>query len=157
MRKMRIFLIELLLVPLLVGWLLVRAPEMFDGLMPWIVTAIAWHLAYEWVWNSDSIKGWRTYALPSQKDQVALFIACSVALCLSVWFGSRGILQNIAKSSPAVVEHQPQPPTPTPTPSVITQTATASDCSNIIAKDLKLKCQIEKEKEKEKKHEDAKP
>jgi hypothetical protein len=152
MRKLRIFLVELVFVPLVVGWLLVKAPDMFDVLMPWIVTAIAFHLAYECVLESNSIKTWRGRLAP--KSQWIIFSVASVILGLSVWFGARRILDKIAKSShPVVIEDHAPHPSPTPAASQslppIIQIAKDVNCSNIVAKDLKIKCEIEQEKKKE--------
>ncbi|MGA9055163.1 MAG: hypothetical protein WB763_01490 [Terriglobia bacterium] len=56
MRKLRIFIVELVLVGLLVGWLLYRYPETIETVIPWIALAILWHITWEFGYQADFFK-----------------------------------------------------------------------------------------------------
>ncbi len=56
MRKFRVFVVELVLVPLFLGWLIWKYPEKVDAVIPWILLLILWHLTWEFVLESDRAK-----------------------------------------------------------------------------------------------------
>jgi hypothetical protein len=56
MRKLRIFVVELILVGILVGWYIWKFPETLDPLIPWILCAIFGHLTWEIVLERDAVK-----------------------------------------------------------------------------------------------------
>lgn len=47
MRKLRIFIVELILVGILVAWIYEKFPTAVDRFIPWIALAILWHLTWE--------------------------------------------------------------------------------------------------------------
>jgi hypothetical protein len=56
MRLLRKFFVELILVGILVGWALLRFPEVFDPFIPWIVWAILCHLTWEVLLERDAVR-----------------------------------------------------------------------------------------------------
>ena len=47
MRKLRVFIVELILVGVCVAWVFEKVPHFIDKGIPWIVFAIFWHLTWE--------------------------------------------------------------------------------------------------------------
>ena len=58
MRKLWKFVVELILVAIVVGWLLIKYPATIDSVIPWIALAILWHLTWEVVLQSQFVKSW---------------------------------------------------------------------------------------------------
>jgi hypothetical protein len=56
MRKLRIFVVELVLVGILVGWYVWKFPETLDPLIPWILWAIFAHLTWEVLLERETVK-----------------------------------------------------------------------------------------------------
>ncbi len=88
-RKFRIFVVELVLVGSLVGWLLLRAPDQFDQFIPWIVTAIVIHLCYECLWDSESGRRWRQKEFRSQRVAALFFVVIVSAVSIPLWIETR--------------------------------------------------------------------
>lgn len=148
MRKLRIFLVELVLVAVLVGWLLMRAPDAFDPFMPWILTAIVLHLLYECFWQADSIRLWRKRFFPSRGWEIATFTVVGAVLCGLLWLGAKWSLDRFVGPylHPASIAPLPVPKPPEAPPVVITQTATDSPCANNVAQaGSTVKCEAGKE------------
>jgi hypothetical protein len=134
MRKLRIFIVELLLAAALVGWLLVKSPDYFDSLMPWIVAAIVWHLFYECLWQSDWAKRLRDRWLPSSTSNWTIFLVLSAVICIPSWFATRYWVQKItAHTQPVSQPIAPLPPTTNPnTGTIIQQQSDHGKCTNIV-------------------------
>src|SRR5579862_3746231 len=49
MKRLRIFLVEILFVPIILGWLFFQYPEVFEMAVPWITLAVLLHLTWEFV------------------------------------------------------------------------------------------------------------
>src|SRR6266446_7474580 len=58
MRKLRILLFEVVGFALLVGWLMWRYPELVDDIIPWVALAIAWHLTWEYIFDTSQLRRW---------------------------------------------------------------------------------------------------
>src|ERR1051325_5093024 len=56
MRKLRIFVVELVLVGILVAWIFETFPAAVDRFIPWIGMAILWHLTYEIVLDLEWVR-----------------------------------------------------------------------------------------------------
>jgi hypothetical protein len=56
MRKLRTFVVELILVGVMVAWYVLKFPDSLDPLMPWIVWAIFIHLTWEVVLERENVK-----------------------------------------------------------------------------------------------------
>jgi len=56
MRRFRVLVIELVAVPILLGWLFVNYPEIFDVSIPWVALAVLWHLTWEFVLEANAFK-----------------------------------------------------------------------------------------------------
>lgn len=97
------FLVELFLVAILVGWLFLKAPDVFDSLMPWIFAAIILHILYEYVWETDHIRAWRSRCFVSKGKEWGLFALVCIAICAPAWFlANHEVKRIIAKAHPPV-------------------------------------------------------
>src|SRR6266852_2443043 len=56
MRKLRIFIVELILVGAFVAWIYEKLPHLVGSIIPWIVFAILWHLTWEIFLEADWTK-----------------------------------------------------------------------------------------------------
>jgi|GEM_PF-5603278 hypothetical protein len=56
MRKVRIFVVELVFVALFVGWIVFKYPESIDTVIPWVLLIILWHITWEVCRDSEIIK-----------------------------------------------------------------------------------------------------
>ena len=49
MKRLRIFFVEILGVPIILGWLFLQYPEVFDAAVPWVALLVLLHLTWEFV------------------------------------------------------------------------------------------------------------
>jgi hypothetical protein len=132
MRKLRIFIVELVLVAAIVGWLLGKVPDAFDPLMPWIITAVGLHLFYECFWQSEFVTGWRQLNFKTRNREKITLALANVILAFLLWFGARGTLEKAvdAYSHPVPPPPLPHPPAP---PAAYYQQSEGSQCANVLA------------------------
>lgn len=83
MHKLRVFIVELILVSLLVSWIFWNYPEWVDEVIPWIVFAILWHLTIEIVLSRDDVKS-RILESKARLGRMAWVVALLAAGCLSL-------------------------------------------------------------------------
>jgi len=107
MRKLRIFVVEVVLAGLVVGWTLLKFPDKFDQWIPWMVVAILWHLLYECVWQSDGGKVWRSKNFPSAVIGWVFFFLVSLVICVPLWLSARAEFRKLVASVPS---NYPAPP-----------------------------------------------
>jgi hypothetical protein len=50
------FLVQLVLVAILVGWVLIKSPDRFDHAMPWIMLAILWYITWKYFLCLQGVK-----------------------------------------------------------------------------------------------------
>jgi hypothetical protein len=101
MRQLRVVVLELFVAPLFLWWLYSVVPdEAFDALLPWILAAVAWHLFYECIWESRSVKEWRRRSFTSRTRQWAFFALTSAVVYSLLWLAARGTLDTFNTHHP---------------------------------------------------------
>lgn len=104
MRKLRIFLVELVLVALIVGWALLKFPDKFDGWIPLVAIAIVCHLIYECVWQSEAVKRWRQRNFPVAFVGWIFFGLASIVICVPLWLAARAEVKNLTTSTTTIAK-----------------------------------------------------
>ena len=56
MRKFRILLFEVIGFAMLVGWLMWKYPELVDDIIPWVALLIAWHVTWEYILDTETVR-----------------------------------------------------------------------------------------------------
>jgi hypothetical protein len=81
MKRVRIFAIEILGVPILLAWLFIQYPDVFNAAVPWIAFAVLWHLTWEFVIDPVRIEAKSNIAkLGRLKTAVWIVIAIGLSL-----------------------------------------------------------------------------
>jgi len=88
-RKLRIFIVELILVGMLVAWIFEKFPETVDRFIPWICLAILWHLSWEIILENRYVKEHLARTLKLERRMTWL-CAFAVGGCISLLY-LRGI------------------------------------------------------------------
>jgi hypothetical protein len=109
-----------------------------------VVTIICAVLGIGFLWAGHVHRGKDDPPITLARKTITTILACS-AIFWVCFMGWKVHAQAKTKNEPAASLPAQPPPSGT-----IIQTAKDSDCSNIVAKDLKLKCEIEKEKKDDK-------
>jgi hypothetical protein len=117
--KLMKFLVEIILVPLLLGWLLLRFPETFDGVVPWLALAVLWHLTWQYILSTGLVK---SKAIIAYQRWGAMWVTWIIIFCaggglsLGYWYSiQRGIaklvaVQNEHSQRNGQKEAPPEPP-----------------------------------------------
>jgi hypothetical protein len=131
-RKIRIFVVELILVGIFVAWFFGKAPDLIDKVIPWIVVAIFWHLTLEVVLERDGVKS-RMVNAKERLGRMAWVAAFLVGGCLSLIYlaTAKGIVYEVttkpanssekggaSSSSPPPTQGPPSSPSSEPEPSI---------------------------------------
>jgi hypothetical protein len=115
MKRLRLFLVEIVFVPILLAWLFLKYPEAFDTSVPWITLLILWHLTWEFV--IDPLKGTIADVL-AELGRMGWVLAVLIILTLSVLYVLciKGAMIELAydytsrDSFPPRIYHPPLPP-----------------------------------------------
>lgn len=87
MRKLRIFVVELVLVAVLVGWYVWKFPETLDPLIPWILWAIFAHLTWEILLEREGVKLYVGKAVEGARRSAMIWLlAFVVGGCISMGY-----------------------------------------------------------------------
>ncbi|MGD0179946.1 MAG: hypothetical protein ABSC15_09045 [Terriglobales bacterium] len=86
MRKLRIFIVELILAGIFVGWLLWKLPELVDTFIPWIVWAILAHLTWEIVLEREKLKSYVGGIAEKRKSPMVWLVAFALGGLVSVGY-----------------------------------------------------------------------
>src|SRR5258708_39104606 len=83
MRKIRIFLFELIGVGILLGWLVWKYPELVESIIPWIALAVMWHATWEFVLepSKEGIQRLTKGAPVEVKWIFSIFLFVAASLC----------------------------------------------------------------------------
>jgi hypothetical protein len=137
MRKLRIFIVELVLVGLLVAWIFWKFPNLVDRVIPWILVAILWHLTWEIASESITVRSWIVDSA-GRLGRMSWIVVFLVGGCLSLIYlrSARTAISELAKEAAESTTHvrsyilvngnggsttQESPPSPAPSASASTQ------------------------------------
>jgi hypothetical protein len=116
MRKLRIFLAEIVAVPIILGWLFFRYPETFDTTVPWIALGVLWHLTWELVLDPLKIRAANVLKRAGRMTWIYAFLAGGL-ISLLYLYAIKSTVATLAKHH-AMVEtsEKPSPQNPGPIP-----------------------------------------
>ncbi len=108
MRRLRIFLVEIVAVPALLGWLFVKFPESLDSVIPWIALAVLWHLTWEFV--LDPLRS-RAISFANRMGRMAWLIAFCVGglVSLAYFYSIKVGIADLGKQHAAAIESGSRP------------------------------------------------
>jgi hypothetical protein len=103
MRKLRIFVVELILVGLLVAWFFEKFPQSVDKFIPWIMFAILWHLTWEIVDVGHlRSKAERIYERWGSRYMTWILVFCAGGMVsLMYWYSVRLVLAKLENTKPS--------------------------------------------------------
>lgn len=91
------FLVELVVVALIVGWLLMTYPELIAPFMPWLALALLWHLTWEYVLQWKPIKVMASTAVKKAgKMSLIGFLVVGVFTSFIYWYSIKKGLDVLA-------------------------------------------------------------
>jgi hypothetical protein len=117
-KRLRIIVFDLIVVPMLLGWLFLKYPEMFDAVIPWAAFGWLWHLTWELVLESEGVKS-VAYRAISRWGRMAWVFVFLIGGMISLFylFTVRSSLALLANAHAAHErEHVGPPPTPEASP-----------------------------------------
>lgn len=95
MRKLRVFVVELVLVGILVGWYVWKFPETLDPIIPWILWTIFAHLTWETILENERVKSYAGGIVERRKVSLMMWlIAFALGGLISVgylWLAGRSL------------------------------------------------------------------
>ncbi len=93
LRKVRIVVFDLLVVPILLAWLFLRYPEIFDALIPWATFAWFWYLTWDILLKNEYVKELMSIALRRFRKMAwaYAFIAGGVISLVYLWTVKSGL------------------------------------------------------------------
>jgi hypothetical protein len=96
MRKLRIFVVELILVGILLGVLFVNYPHIFDRAIPWIMLIVLWHLTWECFVQDKHVKSLIARLFCRHRRLAwGLSLVFVVGVSLGFWYGTTAIASSI--------------------------------------------------------------
>ena len=107
MRKFRVLVAEVILLPILLGWLFVRYPDLFDAVIPWVTLGVIWHLTWEFGLESEWVKS-RVAAKAKKSPRMIWIYEFSVGGVISILY-----LASIRKGLDELATHYKTMPVPT--------------------------------------------
>jgi hypothetical protein len=114
MRKLRIFLAEIVAVPIILGWLFFRYPESFDTTVPWIALGVLWHLTWEFVLDPLRVRAANVLERAGRMTWIYAFLVGGL-ISLFYFYAIKSTMATLAKHH-AMVEtsekHSPHNPGP---------------------------------------------
>jgi hypothetical protein len=108
MQKLRIFVVEIILTAILVGWLMWRYPELIDGFIPIICLTIAWHITWEYVLQTKPVRAWAVGIGRKIKPMISwpLVFCVGGLISLGYWRGINVSLQRLARAAAQLKKEQ---------------------------------------------------
>jgi hypothetical protein len=88
MRKLRIFVVEGALLPILLAWLFLKYPDIFDAVIPWIALCVMWHLTWEFVLDTEWARAKSGAALRKVGRMIWVYAFIVGGLVSIAYFGS---------------------------------------------------------------------
>src|SRR5271157_4429242 len=122
-KKPYIFIIELIVVALVVGWMLYSFPDIVGRYIPFLVLVVVWHLSWEIV-KHDSVKALLLSSPVARWNRMfvygLIFIAGGLLSILYWWGITKGLSElataenafRVTHEHKATTEAQPQPMVP---------------------------------------------
>jgi hypothetical protein len=103
MRKLRILLFEVIGFAVLIGWLMWKYPELVDDIIPWVALGIAWHLTWEYIFDTDVFRHWGIVLGKRIKPMIAwpLIFLLGGSVSLLYWKGINKSLVRLSKIAAA--------------------------------------------------------
>jgi hypothetical protein len=115
MRKLRIFVAEVVGVAILLGWLFWKYPDVFDSVVPWMALVVMWHVTWEFI--LDPLREWLAPRVGKARPMVWIYAfviggLISVGYLYSIKLGIR----KLAESHAAPLGVSPSAPAPEVSP-----------------------------------------
>lgn len=120
MRKLLIVLFEILVPPIILGWLFLKFPEIFDVIIPWIAFGWLLYLTWELALERESVKLYVGKAA-ERVGRMAWIFVFLIGGCLSLLYlgAIKKSLTALAAEHARIIKPNETPPKPAPPPGVL--------------------------------------
>ena len=108
MRKLRIFGAEVVGVGILLGWLFLRHPDIFDSVVPWTALAVMWHITWEFILDLKPVRA-HAGTVIKRCGKMAWIVVFTIGGLISIfyWYSIKTALTDLAQHPNA---DKPAPP-----------------------------------------------